>query len=98
MEIARHAGRVEVGPAVTCGTDHAGGTVTILAAHDQRLMETPQVGLARPLTGGMAIHAARMLQNLTERRHWERAGPQRLAVKKHRAGTAAHRSRLKNRR
>jgi hypothetical protein len=38
--------------------------VTILAAHDQRLMQPPQVRLARSLACGMAIHAAWMLQDL----------------------------------
>jgi hypothetical protein len=64
MRIARHAGVIEVGSAVTRRTGHAGDTVTILAAHDQRLMQPPQVRLTRPLACGMAIHAGWMLQNL----------------------------------
>ena len=38
--------------------------VAILAAHHQRLVRSHLVALARPLADGMAVHAARMLQNL----------------------------------
>jgi hypothetical protein len=44
---AKHAGVIEIGSAVTRRTGHAGSAVAILAAHDERLMQPPQVRLAR---------------------------------------------------
>jgi hypothetical protein len=38
MGIARHSGRSEIGRTVTSGACHPGRSMTILAAHDEWLM------------------------------------------------------------
>jgi len=86
--VAGHMGWVEVGPAVTGRTGHAGCAVAILAAHDQRLMRTSQVRLTRAIARPMAIHAARMLQQLAD--FLEQGDRPRLGIGN--VGEAGHRT------
>src|SRR5262249_29860772 len=61
--IARHAGRFEIGRLVADRAAHRRQSEAVVAARDRRLMQTPDVALARTIAGGMAIYAARMGQH-----------------------------------
>ena len=64
FRMAWHMRRIEVGRSVAGAAWKSRGAVAVGAAHDQRLMRPPLIGLARTVARGMAIHTARMLQHL----------------------------------
>src|SRR5271166_1935831 len=58
--IAGHSGGFEIGRLVADRAAHRRQPEAVFAALDRRLMQTPDVALARAIAGGMAIHAARI--------------------------------------
>ena len=60
----RNATGIEVCRTMTRGASHADCAQTVIAAHDQGLMGTTVLALHRPVSGWMAIDAARMLDHL----------------------------------
>src|SRR5262245_40064342 len=55
---------IEIGAAMACCAEQAGSAMPVLAAHDQGLMRPGAIALKGTVAGGMAVHAARMLQHL----------------------------------
>src|SRR5678815_2878620 len=64
LRMSWHPRGVEVGVVMAGVALHAGRTVAVGAAYDQRLVRTAGVGLQRNVTGGMTVHAARVQDDL----------------------------------
>jgi hypothetical protein len=64
LRMAGHMRRIEVRRSVAGVARQRRGAVAIGAAHDQRLMRSALISLARAVARGMTVHAARMLQHL----------------------------------
>ena len=64
FRMAGHMRRIEVCRSVAGVARKRRSAVAVGAAHDQRLMRPALIGLVRTVAGGMAVHAARMLQHL----------------------------------
>jgi len=80
--VARHAGNllgVEVLRAVAGGAAHRCGAETILATHDQWLMQLHAIALQRAVAAGVAVQAARVLDHFASfGKHGQRTAARRL--------------------